>query len=84
MTTIIGGRRIHPVTMALPEMEPEQYEGLKADLEERGQMLPIIEGPDGRILDGRHRLLALEELGREPWIARYDDGLGVDVRITGG
>ena len=29
MTTIIGGRRIHPVTMALPEMEPEQYEGLK-------------------------------------------------------
>ena len=24
MTTIIGGRRIHPVAMALPEMEQEQ------------------------------------------------------------
>ena len=55
MTTIIGGRRIHPVTMALPEMEPDQYEGLKADLEERGQMLPILEDGEQRIVDGRHR-----------------------------
>ena len=42
MKTIIGGRRIHPVTMALPDMESEDYEGLKRDLEANGQMLPIL------------------------------------------
>ena len=79
MTTIIGGRRIHPVTMALPEMEPDQYEGLKADLEERGQMLPILEDGEQRIVDGRHRLRAMEELGLDPWIEKIDEALGVDV-----
>ena len=64
MSEVIYGRRIHPACAATPEMEPEQYAALKDSLDKEGQFLPIIEGPDGRILDGRHRLLALEELGR--------------------
>ena len=47
----------------LPDMPPEQYEALKADIAERGVMVPIDITEDGYILDGHHRHRACVELG---------------------
>ncbi|MDA2928500.1 ParB N-terminal domain-containing protein [Acidobacteria bacterium AH-259-O06] len=47
----------------LPNMPPEQYDGLKADIAERGVMVPIDITEDGYILDGHHRYGACGELG---------------------
>jgi ParB/RepB/Spo0J family partition protein len=41
----------------------EQYQALKADIAERGVMVPIVKDEHGNVLDGHHRLRACEELG---------------------
>ena len=47
----------------LPSMPPEQFEALKADIEERGVLVPIDVDEQGHILDGHHRYRACTELG---------------------
>lgn len=61
------------------QKKSEQYEGLKADLEANGQLLPILVDGEQRVVDGRHRLRALEELGFPPWIQNVDEALGEEV-----
>ncbi len=47
----------------MPDMPPEQFEALKADIAERGELVPIDVDENGDILDGHHRHRACTELG---------------------
>lgn len=54
--------KLHPACLVLPEMQPDEYEDLKRDIERHGVREPVrIHG--GFILDGRHRWRACQELG---------------------
>lgn len=55
----------HPAAKIMPDMTPEEYESLKADIA-ANDMLVEIELLDGKIIDGRHRYRACRELGKEP------------------
>lgn len=65
--------RIHPAAQAIPEMLPDEFASLKADIEERGLLVPI-EIYKGDLLDGRHRYRACEELEIEPKTVEVDLG----------
>lgn len=58
----------------LPSMNEDQFEALKADIQERGVLTPIDVDEDGFILDGHHRYRACVELGITdfPTIIRLD------------
>ena len=62
----IEGLEIHRITELNPMMEEEQYNALREDIRINGQLVPAIMYR-GKIIDGRHRLLALKEIG-EPTI----------------
>ncbi len=47
----------------MPSMPPEQFAGLKADIAERGVLVPIDVDEEGHILDGHHRYRSCTELG---------------------
>ena len=53
---------LHPLAETTPMMTQENYEALKLDIETNGQLEPISLYR-GRIIDGRHRWLILQELG---------------------
>jgi hypothetical protein len=55
---------LHPLAKTTPRMTNENYTALKADIELNGQLDPITLYR-GRVLDGRHRLLILNELGNK-------------------
>lgn len=57
--------KIHPAAKALPDMTPEEFAALKADIATNHLLCPI-ELYEDAVLDGRHRLKACEELGIEP------------------
>ena len=58
---------IHPFAAIIPEMSERDYQELKADIENNGQLEPILIYR-GQVIDGRHRLKACQELGRTPVI----------------
>ena len=67
---------VHPYAAIVPRMLPRKYEDLKESLRLRGQHDPIIisrEDPP-RILDGRHRFWASQELGIEPAFSPLEEG----------
>jgi ParB-like chromosome segregation protein Spo0J len=60
------GNNFHAACLLLPEVSADAYRALLEDIKEHGQRHPIIVDDGGVILDGRHRLRALQELDREP------------------
>ena len=54
------------LTKLLPPLTDEQYQQLKDSIATYGQQVPIKALNDGRIVDGRNRRRACEELGMEP------------------
>jgi hypothetical protein len=70
-----ASHQIHPACLWLPELPPDQYAELKADIAKRGLVDPILR-KDGFIIDGRHRLQACEELGVEPIFVEFE---GTDI-----
>lgn len=57
----------------LPNLSDEDYARLRADIAERGVMVPIEVDEDGNILDGHHRMRIADELGIHcPKIVRKD------------
>ena len=58
-----GDIRLTEKYQVMPDMPPEQFEALKADIAERGVLVPIDVDEDGHILDGHHRYKACVELG---------------------
>ncbi len=46
----------------MPELTPIEYESLKADIAERGVLVPVEVDEHGEVLDGHHRIKAWHEL----------------------
>jgi len=61
-TLDIDSIRVHQLATLTPSMIPEQFAALKKSLKELGQLEPIVLYK-GRLIDGRHRVKALRELG---------------------
>ena len=55
----------HPYADIFPLLEGPAFDALVEDIRERGQQEPIWLY-EGKILDGRNRYRALQQLGREP------------------
>lgn len=49
----------------MPELTPIEYEALKADIAERGVLVPVEVDENGDMLDGHHRVKAWQELRSE-------------------
>jgi len=47
----------------MPDLPPEQYDALKAEIEANGVIVPIVVDQHGRILDGHNRKRIAAELG---------------------
>ncbi len=47
----------------MPDLTPEEYEALKADIQANGVQIPIDVDEEGNILDGHHRARICQELG---------------------
>lgn len=65
---------IHPLAEKYPLMDGEEYEAFKADIQVRGLENPVWRY-EGKVLDGRNRLRACNELGIAP---RFEDYTGDD------
>ncbi len=65
---------VHPAADLFPLMSEAEYQGLKEDINENGQREDIVVWK-GQLIDGRNRLRACNELGRNPSIAELDDDL---------
>lgn len=50
-----------------PNLADDEYEALKADIAERGVLVPVEYDEHGNILDGHHRVRACRELGIKDW-----------------
>ena len=46
----------------MPDLTPIEYEALKADIAEKGVLIPVEMDESGELLDGHHRRRAWEEL----------------------
>lgn len=62
---------VHPLAELIPAMTDAEYADLLADVKANGQLEPITLH-QGKILDGRHRARACEELGLEPTTRDYE------------
>ncbi len=62
---------VHPLALLIPQMTEEEYAELKNDIKDNGLLTPITLFED-KILDGRHRYQACQELNIEPAIDYYN------------
>ena len=60
----INDIQIHKIANSHRTMTEKEFESLKGSIQDNGQLVPVILYR-GRIIDGRHRKLALEELGEK-------------------
>lgn len=63
--------KLHKLALLFPEMAEADFNKLKEDIKQNGLLDPITLFED-KILDGRHRYQACEELGIEPNFIEYD------------
>ncbi len=62
---------IHPLADCFPRMPGPEFVLLKKDIRENGLIEPIWVY-DGKVLDGRHRQFACQEVGVEPRYRQYE------------
>jgi len=74
-TDIEAGDRRPEKYQLLPELPPEQFEALKADIAERGVVVPVVMDEFGTILDGHNRARACRELGINDYPVEVRRGL---------
>jgi len=79
MPLLICDRPIHPLAKLFPPLPPDEFEKLKVDIQRNGQLEPVWLDEDGRVLDGRHRLRACEELGIGATLMRLRE---IDPKIS--
>lgn len=63
----------HPVASMFPLMEGAEFDALVADIAEHGQLEPIWLY-EGKVLDGRNRWRACQQLGIEPRVQQWANG----------
>lgn len=63
--------KVHPAANVLPMMTEEKIAELARDIEQHGQLFPIIVH-ERQILDGRNRLAACRLVQRDPWFEQWD------------
>ncbi|GLP74931.1 hypothetical protein TUM20983_20410 [Mycobacterium antarcticum] len=51
------------IIQPMPQLSPDQFDALRADISARGVLVPIVKDQHGRIIDGNHRSLIAAELG---------------------
>ncbi|MBQ3448601.1 MAG: ParB N-terminal domain-containing protein, partial [Synergistaceae bacterium] len=66
----------------IPELTPEEYAELKADIAERGVMIPIEFDEQGNVLDGYHRLQICAELGIKDYPKVIRAGMSESEKLT--
>lgn len=66
----------------MPELTAEEYSELKADIAERGVMIPIEYDELGNVLDGYHRLRICEELGIKDYPTVIRAGMSEAEKLT--
>ena len=66
-----GVLEIHPLADLIPAMSDEQFARLKASIAKNGLREPIVVH-EGKVVDGRHRYRACQELGQTPTIQDWD------------
>jgi ParB-like chromosome segregation protein Spo0J len=64
----------------LPELPPEQFAALKADIAERGVIVPVIVDEFGDIIDGHNRARACRELGKNDYPVEVRAGLSEEEK----
>lgn len=62
----------HPIANLFPMMGEQEYQELKEDIRKNGQVSPAVLHPDGRILDGRNRYKACQELCIQCSVTTWD------------
>lgn len=65
---------IHPAALIMPEMTPEEFDLLKVDISGNGLIEPLVLFQN-KVLDGRHRYKACEELGIDVWAREWEGGM---------
>lgn len=65
---------VHPAATIFPMMTDTEYQGLKDDMAKHGQREDIVVWCN-KLIDGRNRLRACEELNHTPQIAELDDDM---------
>ncbi len=63
----------HELSLAFPDMSPEQFRRFVADIKSNGLNNPIVLF-EGKILDGRHRYKACLETGIKPMFRQFQEG----------
>ena len=66
-----GTMDVHEIAAVFPPMRDAEFAALVADIRERGQLEPVWTF-EGKVIDGRHRLLACKKLGIEPRTREWD------------
>lgn len=72
---------IHPLAELIPAMSDEEFTELRDDIRENGLREPVTLYK-GKLLDGRHRARACEELGLEPATREYEGDAPADYVIS--
>jgi protein gp37 len=57
---------VHPACKAMPVLDDDDLDTLSASIEERGLANEILLSEDGRLIDGRHRLICCFRHKKEP------------------
>jgi hypothetical protein len=76
--------REHPVVNLFPPMTGEEYQSLKADIQQAQRLYDPCRLWRGQLVDGRHRLRACRELGIEPWFVEVDGDEADMIRLVVG
>lgn len=66
----------------MPDLGSDDFAALKADIADRGVLVPVEYDEAGNILDGHHRVQACKELGLSEWPRFVRKGLSEEEKRT--
>jgi ParB-like chromosome segregation protein Spo0J len=75
-------REIHPAANLFPLMTTQEFIGLRGDIAAHGLREAILIDGEGRVIDGRNRLQACEELGVEPRFRTFEGDSIVEMVMS--
>jgi hypothetical protein len=70
--TSIGVYKVHPFANWFPMMVDDQFKNFLKDIEDHGQQTPVVLFED-KILEGRNRALAVDQLGKELKTVNFEE-----------